>query len=88
VVNAASNYVVLSKSVKTTFRVLVPLHYRYVVNAARNYVSLYLNEGGANAGRQDDKEPVDEEDAGDGRQNDEPEPQERIDLNSQYPGLA
>jgi hypothetical protein len=51
-----------------------------VVNATSR---LYLNESGANAGRQNDKEPVDEEDPSDGRQYDEPEPQERIDLNSQ-----
>ena len=41
----------------------------------------YLNEGSPDARRQDDKEPVDEEDAGDGSQDDEPEPEEGVDLN-------
>ncbi len=42
---------------------------------------MYLNERGANAWRQHDKEAVDEEDAGNSGQDDEPEPEEGVDLN-------
>ena len=40
----------------------------------------YLNHGGSDAGTEEYSDAVDEEDAGDGGHNDEPEPEEDVDL--------